>query len=103
HHDTLGWFPPGFTVSGSNNLGLGGFGGFISLMPFLEQDNWVRRWDPNQHWYDPPNDAIVSLEVKVLYCPSNRGHGVIDTSFMVSFAGRPLPNVAACDYLLCKG
>ena len=29
--------------------------------------------------------------------------GVIDTSFLVPFAGRPLPKVAACDYLLCKG
>jgi prepilin-type processing-associated H-X9-DG protein len=28
---------------------------------------------------------------------------VIDTSFMEPLAGRPLPNVAAADYLLCKG
>ena len=35
--------------------------------------------------------------------PSNRAGGAIDMSFLVPFAGRPLPNQAACDYLLCKG
>ncbi len=102
-HDALGSFPPGYTVTGTDNLEMGGFGGFIYLLPFLEQDNWVRRWDPTHKWYEPPNDAIVSVEVKVFYCPSNRTSGVIDTQFLVPFAGRPLPNVAACDYLLCKG
>ena len=103
HHDTLGSFPPGFTVKGTDNLEMGGFGGFIQLLPFLEQENWIRRWDPNNTWYDPPNDGIVFREVKVFYCPSNRTSGVIDTSFLVPFAGRPLPNVASSDYLLCKG
>src|SRR5260370_42638528 len=28
---------------------------------------------------------------------------LIDTSFLALSAGRPLPNVASCDYLLCKG
>jgi prepilin-type processing-associated H-X9-DG protein len=102
-HDALGSFPAGFTVKGTDDLGMGGFGGFVPLLPFLEQDNWFSRWDPSRNWYDPPNAAVVSVEVKVFYCPSNRGGGAIDTSFMVPFAGRPLPNVAACDYLLCKG
>ena len=103
HHDALGAFPPGFTVYGTNDLGMGGFGGFIPLLPFLEEENWFARWDPNRHWYEPPNDVVVSVEVKVFYCPSNRTGGVIDTQFLVPIAGRPLPNVAACDYLLCKG
>jgi prepilin-type processing-associated H-X9-DG protein/prepilin-type N-terminal cleavage/methylation domain-containing protein len=103
HHDALGSFPPGYTVRGTDDLQMGGFGGFIPLLPFLEQDNWIRRWDPNRNWYDPPNNDIVSVEVKVFYCPANRTGGVIDTSFLVPFAGRPLPRVAACDYLLCKG
>jgi prepilin-type N-terminal cleavage/methylation domain-containing protein/prepilin-type processing-associated H-X9-DG protein len=103
YHDALGSFPPGYTVHGTDNLEMGGFGGFIPLLPFLEQDNWFVRWDPNRTWYDPPNDAIVPVEVKVFYCPSNRNRGVIDTSFMEPFAGRPLPKPAACDYLLCKG
>jgi hypothetical protein len=82
---------------------MGSYGGFIPLLPFLEQDNWVRRWDPRRAWYEPPNDSIVSIEIKVFYCPSNRSGGTVDSSFLVPFAGRLLPNVAACDYLLCKG
>jgi prepilin-type processing-associated H-X9-DG protein/prepilin-type N-terminal cleavage/methylation domain-containing protein len=103
YHDARGSFPPGFTTSGSDVVETGSFGGMVLLLPFLEQDNWYRRWDPSRNWYDPPNDAIVGVEVPVFYCPSNRIHGVINTAFLVPYAGRPLPSVAACDYLLCKG
>jgi prepilin-type N-terminal cleavage/methylation domain-containing protein/prepilin-type processing-associated H-X9-DG protein len=102
-HDARGSFPPGLTVRGTDNLELASFGGFILLLPFLEQENWVRRWDPDRTWYDPPNADIVSMQIKVFYCPSNRDGGTIDMSFLVPFAARPLPNLAACDYLLCKG
>jgi prepilin-type N-terminal cleavage/methylation domain-containing protein/prepilin-type processing-associated H-X9-DG protein len=103
HHDAIGSFPPGLTVAGTDNLEMGAFGGFIYLLPFLEQQNWVARWDPGSTWYDPPNNAIVGVEVKLFYCPSNRSGGSIDMAFLVPTAGRPLPNPAACDYLLCKG
>src|SRR5205823_5510981 len=103
HHDAQGSFPPGFTVRGTDNLELGGFGGFVPLLPYLEQENWTRRWDPDRTWYDPPNDQIVSVEVKSYYCPSNRTGGKIDTAFLSAAAGRPLPNPAAGDYLLSKG
>jgi len=103
HHDAQGWFPPGYTVKGTDNLEMGGFCGFIPLLPYLEQENWFRRWDPDHLWYEAPNFDIVSVEVKVFYCPSNRSGGVIDMSYLVPIAGRPLPNLAASDYLLCKG
>ncbi len=103
HHDARGSFPAGYTVKGTDNLELGGFGGLIPLLPYLEQENWFRQWDPNKLWYEAPNFDIVSIEMKIFYCPSNRAGGVIDTQFLVPFAGRPLPNVASCDYLLCKG
>jgi prepilin-type N-terminal cleavage/methylation domain-containing protein/prepilin-type processing-associated H-X9-DG protein len=103
HHDAQGSFPAGITVGHTDNLEMGGFGGFVPLLPYLEQENWFRRWDPGRTWYEPPNDGIVGIEVKVFYCPSNRTGGVIDMSFLVAAAGRPLPNLAACDYLLCKG
>jgi prepilin-type processing-associated H-X9-DG protein/prepilin-type N-terminal cleavage/methylation domain-containing protein len=103
HHDTHGSFPPGITVGHTDNLEMGGFVGFVSLAPFLEQENWFRRFDPTKTWYEPPNSGIVGTEVKVFYCPSNRTGGVIDTSFLAAVAGRPLPNLAASDYLLCKG
>jgi prepilin-type processing-associated H-X9-DG protein len=102
-HDAHGSFPSGLTIRGSDNLELGGFGGFVLLLPFLDQDALGRRWDPDRTWYDPPNADLVAVEVKVFYCPSNRTGGAIDMSFLVPVAGRPLPNPAACDYLLCKG
>jgi prepilin-type processing-associated H-X9-DG protein/prepilin-type N-terminal cleavage/methylation domain-containing protein len=103
YHDTRGSFPAGITVKGTDNLEMGGFCGFVPLLPFLEQDNLFGGWDLSGNWYDPPDAALVSTEVKVFYCPSNRTRGVIDMSFLVPFAGRPLPNLAAADYLLCKG
>src|SRR5579871_6616915 len=103
YHDSRGGFPAGMTVSGTDNLEFGSFGGFIPLLPFLEQDAWFRRWNPSGAWYDLPNSDIMAVEVKVFYCPSNRAGGVIDMSFLVPAAGRPLPNLAASDYLLSKG
>jgi prepilin-type processing-associated H-X9-DG protein len=103
YHDTWGSFPVGISVTGTSNLEKGGFCGFVSLLPFLEQDNLFNGWELNGNWYDPPDAALVPVEVKVFYCPSNRPRGVIDMSFLVPFAGRPLPDLAASDYLLCKG
>jgi prepilin-type N-terminal cleavage/methylation domain-containing protein/prepilin-type processing-associated H-X9-DG protein len=103
YHDVFGSFPPGYTVVGTDNLEMGGFGAFLPLLPFLEQDNLARGWNLDGKWYEPPNDALVSAQIKVLYCPSNRSGGVIDMSFLAPIAGRPLPNLGACDYLLCKG
>jgi len=103
YHEALGSFPPGLTVQGTNNLERGNYGGFVLLLPFLEQDNLARLWDLSGKWYEPPNDSLVNVEVKVFYCPSNRNGGLIDMSFLVPIAGRPLPNLSASDYLLCKG
>src|SRR5262249_53011376 len=35
HHDAIGWFPPGYTVVGTDNLEMGGFGGFVPLLRYL--------------------------------------------------------------------
>src|SRR5439155_18873737 len=68
HHDTLGSFPPGYTVQGTDDLEMGGFGGFVPLLPFLEQDALSGRWDMSRNWYEPPNADLVPVEVKVFYC-----------------------------------
>jgi prepilin-type processing-associated H-X9-DG protein len=103
YHEAQGSLPPGITVKNTDNLEKGGFCGFVPLLPFLEQGNLFNGWDLSGSWYDPPNAARVSAEVKVFYCPSNRTGGVLDMSFLAPFAGRSLPNPAAADYLLCKG
>src|SRR5262245_65334973 len=103
HHESLGYFPAGYTVKGTDNLEMGGFGGFVPLLPYLEQDNLYRDWDFSKKWYEAPNAALVGTEVKIFYCPSNRSGGVCNMQFLVPIAGRPLPNPAACDYMLSKG
>jgi prepilin-type N-terminal cleavage/methylation domain-containing protein/prepilin-type processing-associated H-X9-DG protein len=102
-HGAVGSFPAGIAVVGTDNLEMGSYGGFIQLLPYLEQDNWIRRFDARKRWYEAPNADIVSVQVPVFLCPSNRTSGVIDMSFLVPFAGKPLPDLAASDYLMCKG
>ncbi len=103
YETATGAFPPGMTATGNDVAETGTFSGLVSILPFLEQQNWIARWDPTVSWYTQPNFDIVSVQISVFFCPSNRSEGVIDTAFMVPFAGRPLPNVACCDYLMCKG
>lgn len=103
YHDVQGSFPPGMVAGATDDLEEGANSGFVPLLAYLEQENWMRRWDPQQAWYDGPNFDLVSAQIKIFYCPSNRTSGVIDLQFLVPTAGRPLPNPASCDYLLCKG
>jgi prepilin-type N-terminal cleavage/methylation domain-containing protein/prepilin-type processing-associated H-X9-DG protein len=103
YHDAFGSFPPGMVAGTSDDLEEGANSGFVPLLAFLEQDAWLKRWDPNRAWYDGPNFDTVSIPVKLYLCPSNRTTGNIDLGFLVAAAGRPLPNPAASDYLLCKG
>jgi prepilin-type N-terminal cleavage/methylation domain-containing protein/prepilin-type processing-associated H-X9-DG protein len=103
YHDSQGSFPPGMKAGSSDDLQDGGTGGFVQLLPFLEQENWLRRWDPTIPWYQAPNFDLVSVCMKIYLCPSNRTEGTIDLGFLQPFAGIPLPNPAAADYMLCKG
>jgi prepilin-type processing-associated H-X9-DG protein/prepilin-type N-terminal cleavage/methylation domain-containing protein len=103
YHDTLGSFPPGIVGGTNNDLQDGGNSGFLPLLNFIEEDNWSRQWNAKTLWYDQPNFDLAGFQVKLFYCPSNRTSGTIDLQFLVPVAGRPLPNPASCDYLLCKG
>jgi prepilin-type N-terminal cleavage/methylation domain-containing protein/prepilin-type processing-associated H-X9-DG protein len=103
YHDTYRSFPPAITATGNDIAEKGASGGLVMLVPFLEQTNWMRGWNTRQAWYDPPNFDLVEIPIKVYFCPSNRLNGAVDLQFLVPYAGRPLPNPAACDYLLSKG
>jgi prepilin-type processing-associated H-X9-DG protein len=103
YHDTFGSFPPGMVAGSSDDLEEGANSGFVPLLAFLEQENWLHHWDPKRAWYEAPNFDTVSMQVKLYLCPNNRSSGPIDQQFLVPAAGRPLPNPAACDYLLNKG
>jgi prepilin-type N-terminal cleavage/methylation domain-containing protein/prepilin-type processing-associated H-X9-DG protein len=103
YHDAFGTFPPGIVSGRDEDVQNSSTSGFRLLLPFLEQDNLANLWHPDVPWYDPANFQAVSTPVKLFYCPSNRSTGNLDLQFLVSGAGRPLPNPAACDYLMCKG
>jgi prepilin-type processing-associated H-X9-DG protein/prepilin-type N-terminal cleavage/methylation domain-containing protein len=103
YHDALHSFPPGMKAESSDNIEEGGNSGLVPLLTFLEQENWLRSWDPKQAWYAGSNFDLVGTQIKVYFCPSNRAGGNIDLQFLEPYAGRRLPSPAACDYLLCKG
>ena len=64
------------------------------LLPFYEQDNIYKIYNPNVNWSDPANLAAVAIRLKVMECPSaprpDRRDGAPDTGWT--------PNVAAGDY-----
>jgi prepilin-type N-terminal cleavage/methylation domain-containing protein len=91
YHEARGGFPPGIVAGPDDNLELGSHSGFVLLLPFLEQESWVKRWDPSRAWYDPPNAELVEAQVKVYLCPSNRSQGNIDLQFLVPRSPTPPP------------
>ncbi len=106
YHDANGCYPPGFSTAQGNDLELAsiaGGGGLARVLDYIEQDNLQRLRSPAATWYDPANFPYVSTPVAIYFCPSNRLTGNINLQPLVPAAGRPLPNPAACDYILCKG
>jgi len=103
YHGAEGCFPPGLISSGSN-ISDAEATGFTCLLPHLEQDNTYRIYHFDQPWYQPANYQAVGVQVKLFYCPANRGGGVMDLSAIGKQWGYDLPPVAAtCDYAFCKG
>lgn len=103
YHVTCGTFPPGMVDPGGDNLEVGTSSGLALILDFLEQSSWRAQWNSDQAWYEGNNFNLVQFQMKLYLCPSNRTTGSIDLSFLVPVAGRPMPNPASCDYLLCKG
>jgi prepilin-type N-terminal cleavage/methylation domain-containing protein len=103
YHNAEGCFPPGLIVSGSN-ISDAEATGFTCLLPHLEQDNTYRIYHFDQPWYQQANFDAVGVQVKLFYCPANRGGGVMDLGAIGKQWGYALPPVAAaCDYAFCKG
>src|SRR5260370_7150294 len=93
--DTRGGFPAGLIAS-SPDMSDADATGFTHLLPFLEQDNLRRLYTFNKPWFDQVNFTAVGLQVKLFYCPSNRGDGSIDLPAIppqcrANFPPRPAP------------
>jgi prepilin-type N-terminal cleavage/methylation domain-containing protein/prepilin-type processing-associated H-X9-DG protein len=101
-------FPPGIVQNANDpDLQNGLNTAFGLLLGYVEQDNLKNLFNPNVGWFDQtggiPPGAAVTTPLKLFLCPSNRTKGNVDLSVMAQVMGRPLPNPASCDYLLCKG
>lgn len=71
YHDTNKHLPP------SRLDRHGGVAWTVLLLPYLEQDNLYKRWDPRRWYYDQgatvaEGDQTRATAVKAFYCPSRR-------------------------------
>ncbi len=75
-HDAHGTFPPGsvfdrgFSQSGFTFPANANHGWSPFLLPYIEQTALANlyHWDVN--YYDPPNQPVVTTQLKILQCPS---------------------------------
>jgi prepilin-type N-terminal cleavage/methylation domain-containing protein/prepilin-type processing-associated H-X9-DG protein len=103
YHDANRGFPAGM-ISDSSNTEDASATGFTYLLPYLEQDATHRIYHFEDDWFNPSNYRAVGTEIKMFYCPSNRGGGVIDLTPIGLQWGYALPPAAAaCDYAFCRG
>ena len=85
-------FPPG-VVDNDDNHRDALHSGLIYLLPYLEQNNVVQRYDFDQPWNSPTNLVIAGVTVSSFLCPENDSR--VDQNGGI--AGQP------SDYALCKG
>lgn len=105
YHDANKGFPAGLTTWAGNTATTDcEASGFTRLLPFFEQDNVYRSYHFEQPWFNPPNYQAVGIEIKILYCPSNRSGGHLDLGPMAIQWSCALPPYAACmDYAFFRG
>ena len=64
YHDANGRFPPGQLDSPKKHI----WSPF--LLPYIEQDNLLRGYHFEVHFYFPINQPIITVPVKIMQCPS---------------------------------
>jgi len=71
--NTHGRFPPGsvqgpYRLAGVPNNSTHGWGPF--LLPYLEQQTLANQYHWDKDFYDPVNQPVLTLHLKILQCPS---------------------------------
>jgi prepilin-type N-terminal cleavage/methylation domain-containing protein len=72
YHDAYQCLPP------SRLDRAGGVAWTVLILPFIEQGNFARGWDPKRWYYDQgttvaEGDALRATRVPIYFCPSRRG------------------------------
>ena len=105
-HNYLGvhrCFPPGL-IAERGTLTDNDATGFTYLLPYLEQGNVQQLYNFDESWYSPTNFRVVTTEIKLFYCPSNRRNGSVDLKdAAIEWSTHLPPTAGGCDYAFCKG
>jgi len=107
HHDTMGWFPPGYVDGNTNpnstpdnDVGPG-WGWAAFLLPYIEGDNVYQQINFSQPVGTGVNAQISLLHLTIYECPSDpyqQPFPVYDSSFT-----NPIATVAHANYVGCNG
>jgi len=72
YNDTYGKLPPGNywnpAITGGAYYGTGWA---IEILPYIEQANLYKAYNPNLNTYDPVNQPVIQATVKTYNCPSD--------------------------------
>ncbi len=73
---------------------------FTKLLPYLEQDNLYRAYDPTTNWDSPTNLPVTSIPLSIALCPSTPNPNRQDFDEANGFTN---PIVAVTDYAQVYG
>jgi len=99
YHGVYKKFPPGAVGPNGGSFGqLKSHGLGSYLLPYLEQGALFQqyRWDVS--WYDPPNQPVVTSQLKVWQCPSAQANRIQDGSLITV---QPPPEALFSGYAAC--
>jgi prepilin-type N-terminal cleavage/methylation domain-containing protein/prepilin-type processing-associated H-X9-DG protein len=107
-HDTYGIVHPSRTASGgfpALSIPANAYNGWaVWLLPFIEQDNVRRIYNPQLHFGHASNRTAITTQVKVFNCPSTPNQPRVAPQFTHSAGGvtYTITNAAAADYSVIR-
>jgi prepilin-type N-terminal cleavage/methylation domain-containing protein/prepilin-type processing-associated H-X9-DG protein len=97
YHDAKKYFPSNHRLSAANTVRERWF---TKILPFLEQDNLYKYYDPTTNWDSPGNLAVTSVPLQVATCPGAPNAFRQDFDEANGFSN---PVVATTDYAAIYG
>ena len=56
----------------------------VTLLPFLEEGNLQKQWNPDVAWYANGNIYLGKTDISVLNCPSDTGYDAGDLNYVIN-------------------